>query len=255
MELKAQDFAKNIHCFLCSWGPSQYTTLIGSTTVTVGTWQHVAGVFDGNQIRVYLNGTLDGSLSTTNGPESGTSVLHIGKSTYTGYYFGGLIDEIRISAAALYSANFAPGLGPANNTRGLWKFDGQTPNDSSGNGNHGTLQSGATYSSNVPSTPNNAPAITLTHPVHNTSFAAGSTIIIDATASDGDGTIDRVDFYQGSTLLGSDTSSPYTFAWNNVPEGLESWGQAGSGGGYEFAITSTGKCDWTCIRVRANTRR
>ena len=75
-------------------------------------------------------------------------MLHIGKSTYTGYYFGGLIDEVRISATALYSANFAAGLG---GPRGLWKFDGQTANDLSGNGNHGTLQSGATYSTSVPS--------------------------------------------------------------------------------------------------------
>ena len=37
-------------------------------------------------------------------------------------------------------------------SRALWKFDGQTTNDSSGNGNHGTLQNGATYSTDVPST-------------------------------------------------------------------------------------------------------
>ena len=129
---------------------NQYTTAIGSTTVTTNVWHHVAGVFDGNQMRVYLDGVLDGSLSTTSGPASGTSVLNIGKSTYTTYYFGGLIDEVRLSAAALYSSNFTPGLGPASNTRALWKFDGQTSADASGNANHGTLQGGATYSSSVP---------------------------------------------------------------------------------------------------------
>ena len=130
--------------------PNQYTTAIGATTVTANTWHHVAGVFDGSQMRVYLDGVLDGSLSPTSGPASGTSALNIGKSTYTTYYFGGLIDEVRLSAAALYSANFTPGLGPGNNTRGLWKFDGQTVNDFSGNGNHGTLQAGASYSTIVP---------------------------------------------------------------------------------------------------------
>ncbi|HZN09313.1 MAG TPA: hypothetical protein VFB65_21135 [Pyrinomonadaceae bacterium] len=75
-----------------------------------------------------------------------TSPLNIGKSTYTTYYFGGLIDQVRISAATLYSSNFTAGLGPANNTRAFWKFDGQTSNDVSGNGNHGTLHGGATYS-------------------------------------------------------------------------------------------------------------
>ncbi|HKU77569.1 MAG TPA: PKD domain-containing protein [Pyrinomonadaceae bacterium] len=124
---------------------------MGNTTVTTNVWHHVAGVFDGSQMRVYLDGALDGSLSTTNGPGSGTSSLNIGKSTYTTYYFGGLIDEVRISATAIYSSNFIPGLPPVTNTRALWKFDGQTTNDSSGNGNHGTLQNGATYSTNVPS--------------------------------------------------------------------------------------------------------
>src|SRR5262249_47170365 len=160
---------------------------------SAGVWQHVAGVFDGSQMRVYLNGMLDGSLSTTSGPASGTSGLNIGKSTYTTYYFGGLIDDVRISAAALYSANFTPGLGPGSNVRGLWKFDGQTTNDSSGNGNHGMLQSGATYSTDVPSTTNTAPTVTITDPLHNTSFAAGSTIMIDATAADSDGIVTKVE--------------------------------------------------------------
>ena len=63
--------------------PNQYTTAIGATTVTTNTWHHVAGVFDGNQMRVYLDGVLDGSWSTSSGPASGTSAVNIGKSTYT----------------------------------------------------------------------------------------------------------------------------------------------------------------------------
>src|SRR5262245_25607281 len=168
---------------------NQYTTVIGSTTVSTGAWHHVAGVFDGSQMRVYLDGVQDGSLATGNGPATGTSALYIGKSTYTTYYFGGLIDEVRVSAAALYSANFTPGLGPGSNVKGLWKFDGQTPNDSSGNGNNGVLQSGATYSTTVPPTSNNAPTISLTDPQNNTAYAAGSTIVIDATAADSDGIV------------------------------------------------------------------
>src|SRR6185369_5878362 len=200
---------------------NQYTTAIGVTTVTTNVWHHVAGVFDGNQMRVYLDGVLDGSLSTTSGPASGTSALNIGKSTYTTYYFGGLIDEVRLSAAALYSSNFTPGLGPASNTRALWRFDGQTTNDFSGNGNPGTLQN-AGYSTDVPTITNNAPTVTITDPVANTTYAAGSTIVIDASASDIDGTVSRVDFYQGTTLLGADISNPYSFAWNNVSGGTYS---------------------------------
>jgi hypothetical protein len=42
---------------------------------------------------------------------------------------------------------------------------------------------------------------------------------LSATASDLDGSIQKVEFYNGSTLLASDSSSPYTFNWQNVPAG------------------------------------
>src|SRR6185369_1649294 len=146
----------------------------------------------------------------------------LGRVPYTTYYFGGLIDEVRLSAAALYTSNFTPGLGPASNTRALWKFDGQTSADASGNANHGTLQSGASYSTDVPTASNNPPTIALNDPQPNTAFNAGATVVMDATASDSDGIVSRVDFYQGTTLLGTDTSSPYTFNWPNVAGGVYS---------------------------------
>jgi len=78
--------------------------------------------------------------------------LKIGKASY-GSYFGGLIDEVRVSNSAVYTSNFTPQthLTASSSTKGLWKFDGQSTADSSGNGNDGTLQSGATYSDDVPS--------------------------------------------------------------------------------------------------------
>jgi hypothetical protein len=50
-------------------------------------------------------------------------------------------------------------------------------------------------------------------------FTAPAAIPLSATASDADGTIARVDFYAGSTLLGTDTSNPYGLSWNNVIAG------------------------------------
>ena len=205
-----------------------YTTLIGTTVLSAGVWHHVAGVFDGSQMRVYRDGLLDGSLNTTNAPGSGTSLLRIGRAAHAAlspplylpsFAFAGLIDEVRVSAAALYTSNFMPGLGPGSNVRGLWKFDGQTVNDFSGNGNNGTLQGGATYSTDVPPATNSAPSVSLTDPQNNTTFAASSNIVMDATASDSDGSVTKVDFYQGTTLLGTDTSAPYTFVWPNVAVG------------------------------------
>ena len=42
---------------------------------------------------------------------------------------------------------------------------------------------------------------------------------VSANASDTDGTIAAVEFYAGCTLIGSDTSSPYSVSWSNAPAG------------------------------------
>lgn len=63
------------------------------------------------------------------------------------------------------------------------------------------------------------PSVTLTAPANGASFNAPASITISATASDPENQLSRVDFYNGSTLLGSDTTAPYTFAWSNVPAG------------------------------------
>ena len=42
---------------------------------------------------------------------------------------------------------------------------------------------------------------------------------ITAAASDSDGSVTKVDFYVGTQLVGTDTSSPYSAAWSNVAAG------------------------------------
>ncbi|MEO6329384.1 MAG: Ig-like domain-containing protein, partial [Ginsengibacter sp.] len=68
-------------------------------------------------------------------------------------------------------------------------------------------------------TQNAAPTVSITAPVNNTNFTAPASITISAAASDADGTITKVEFYNGTTLLGSDLTSPYTFTWSNVAPG------------------------------------
>ena len=66
---------------------------------------------------------------------------------------------------------------------------------------------------------NQPPNVSITSPADGSSRTAPANITINATASDSDGTISRVDFYVGGTLLGSDTSSPYSFNWTGVGPG------------------------------------
>src|SRR5258706_8840587 len=69
------------------------------------------------------------------------------------------------------------------------------------------------------SNPNVAPAISIASPANNASFTTGSTVTINANATDSDGTIAKVEFFQGTTKLGEDLTSPYSFAWASVPAG------------------------------------
>jgi len=66
---------------------------------------------------------------------------------------------------------------------------------------------------------NNPPSITLISPVNGSTYSAPADILLGATATDPDGTIASVRFYRGSTLLATDTASPYEYTWTNVSSG------------------------------------
>ena len=88
---------------------------------------------------------------------------------------------------------------------------------------NGTGLTTNSFSTSVTAGPdNNAPAVSITSPESGDKFAAGSNITIDANASDTDGTVTKVEFYQGSIKLGEDASPPYSYTWNNVPTGYYS---------------------------------
>jgi regulation of enolase protein 1 (concanavalin A-like superfamily) len=70
--------------------------------------------------------------------------------------------------------------------------------------------------------PNAPPAVAMTSPANGATFTAPATIAVSASASDSDGTVAKVDFYSGGTLLGTDASAPYSLTWSNVPAGTYS---------------------------------
>jgi hypothetical protein len=71
----------------------------------------------------------------------------------------------------------------------------------------------------VNSAGNQAPTVAITTPTSGASYMAPATVSIQATAADADGTVSRVEFYRGTTLIGSDSTSPYTYSWTNAPAG------------------------------------
>jgi Bacterial Ig domain/Calcineurin-like phosphoesterase/Purple acid Phosphatase, N-terminal domain len=85
--------------------------------------------------------------------------------------------------------------------------------------NLGAMTTSAAASVTVNPAPNQAPTVSLTSPAAGATATAPATINLAANASDADGSIARVEFYQGATLLAGDTSAPYSFAWTNVAAG------------------------------------
>ena len=69
---------------------------------------------------------------------------------------------------------------------------------------------------------NQPPVVNISSPTKSTSFISPATITIDAVASDPDGTVSKVEFYQGTIKLGERTSAPYSYTWKEVPEGTYS---------------------------------
>ena len=67
---------------------------------------------------------------------------------------------------------------------------------------------------------NTLPTVSITAPTTGASYTAPATVAITASASSTDSTINKVQFYQGTTLLGTASTSPYTFTWSNVANGV-----------------------------------
>ena len=71
----------------------------------------------------------------------------------------------------------------------------------------------------LPSPDNMPPTVRITSPSNNATVYRFLGTTINASAGDSDGTVIKVEFYSGSTLLGTDTSAPYSFVWKPTTRG------------------------------------
>jgi hypothetical protein len=103
-----------------------WTVLItASSSPSVGQWSHLAMVRSGSTVTVYLNGASVGSSSALGGSAlvQNDAAFCVG-STYSGgagdAYFGGYIDEFRVSkGVARYTASFTPATAAFADASGL----------------------------------------------------------------------------------------------------------------------------------------
>ena len=75
------------------------------TSNNLGNWYYIVGTYDGNVIRIYINGTLDNSntVGALNLVDVGDT-LEIGSQQKYAEFFNGTIDEVRIYPRALTAA-------------------------------------------------------------------------------------------------------------------------------------------------------
>ncbi|HVE42458.1 MAG TPA: Ig-like domain-containing protein [Planctomycetota bacterium] len=69
---------------------------------------------------------------------------------------------------------------------------------------------------------NQPPSVAISDPTAGTTFPPGVPITIEAQATDPEGPVVRVDFFDGSLQVGSSTQLPFKILWNDAAEGFHS---------------------------------
>jgi hypothetical protein len=209
------------------------STLLGVSTtspysytwsnVAAGTYNLIAKATDTNGVSA-VSGT---STITVSAPVGSLTVALTSPTNQTSFSTG---SNINMTASASETNGAVANVAFYNGSTMLGKSSSAPYGYAWGNVTPGTytLTAKATDLNGVSTTSNpvtvvvNAPAapvVSITSPTNQSSFATGSTINMTANASESNGTISSVSYYNGSTLLGTSTSAPYSLSWSNVPAG------------------------------------
>ena len=158
------------------------TTLIASAgAIADGAWVHLAGVYDGAAMRVYVDGVEVGSTSKSGAiTQSPGTAVWIGSNppSATSRPWEGAIDEVRVYERAL------------------------------------TATEVATLSGYTPPSDGTPPAVTLTAPADGATVSG--VITVNATATD-DTAVDRVELFVDGALADTDAAPPYAFSLDTAP--------------------------------------
>lgn len=129
----------------------------GATIVPLNTWTHLAGVWNGSVLTVYIDGALNGSASVVGGAfNATTNPVRIGASL-TSESWDGRLDDVRIWSTArtvteinTYMTGCVPGTTPG--LLALYNFEegaGTSVADLTGHGYNGTLVSSPAWTTGL----------------------------------------------------------------------------------------------------------
>lgn len=104
--------------FALTTSGGKHAHLTTTSSIASGVWSHVAGVYDGSSMKVYINGVLDSATVAQNGIiEDSNAPFYIGTyrdSADAHNYFPGQIDEVRIYNYALTQSQIQSDMNPGN---------------------------------------------------------------------------------------------------------------------------------------------
>ncbi len=214
--------------------------VIGTSSIPFNQWTHIAATYDGaatdgEKWKLYINGVKDTTSATAgvntiaNAVPEAISTQHfaIGTAMTSGGVregtFLGLIDEVRVWNVARTSAEILAGKDAEITTGtgllgryGFAEGTGTTAASSVAGSPAGTLVASPVWMHGRSFTPNNAPTVAITAPVNGFSTMAPATVSFTADAADGDGSIAKVEFFNGVTKIGEDTTAPYQYDWSRT---------------------------------------
>jgi hypothetical protein len=87
--------SSNKAVFKVNIGGTWYS-ISSNATLTTNKWSHVAGTFDNNVMKLYINGKLDNSSNVSGALNVSNSNFVVGADLTASKYFAGRLDEIRI---------------------------------------------------------------------------------------------------------------------------------------------------------------
>ena len=135
-----------------------FTVVTNENSISLETWVHLALTYDGTDLVVYINGIEAGSTAASGQITNESVPLRVGRLVFQNTFFDldGRADEIGLWNVALTEQQvqdyMLADLTGEEGLVGYWNFNegsGETANDASGYGNHGTI-SNATWSTDVP---------------------------------------------------------------------------------------------------------
>jgi hypothetical protein len=155
------NLANNKLQFILSFGSSQIK-LNSNTALNTNAWYHIAATYDGASMKIYINGSLDASVTAT-GNFTANGILYLARNYDNSRTLNGFLDEFRVWKKALTPQEILDNkCNIAANSASLeanWKMDEGSGNgalDSTPNTHFATLvnMSASNWSTDVPcSTP------------------------------------------------------------------------------------------------------